>query len=243
MVDILICEDNKVQRERLEKIIYSVIDKYEFDMDILVSSEDSSSIIDYASKNKINNKLYFFDVELKNNINGIEKASEIRKIDSDGMIVFVTSHAEMSLLTFEYKVQASDYIVKDSDNFESRVEECLINANKTYNKLCDDDHEYIFIQKSEKIQKVKINDILFIETANDHRIRIHILDGIIEVYGTIKEYEEKLPSHFIKAHRSYLVNTINIKNINKDKKIIEMINGEECLVSRLCMKDVLKCVK
>lgn len=243
MVNILICEDEKIQRDNMEKKIYSKIDSLKLSMDIVISSENVKKVVDYSIESRNNNNLYFFDVELTDDINGIEKAGEIRKNDPQAMIVFVTSHSEMSLLTFEYKVQASDYIVKNSKEFDKRIEECLISADNRFNKISEDESEYMMIENSEKVLKQKIDDILFIETASNHRIRIHIFDGIIETYGSIKEYEERLPEYFIKTHRSFLVNSRNIKGVDKALRTIEMKNGEKCLMSRLCIKDVLKCVK
>lgn len=242
MVNIIICEDDKIQRNKIENIIYNEIDNNNIKMDIVLSSDNISKVVQYSNNKKGNNNLYFLDVELKDGVNGIEEAGKIRKVDKNGMIVFVTSHSEMSLLTFEYKVQASDYIVKNTDNFKNRIIECLKTANNEFNNL-NEDEGFILIENSEKIVKEKVDSILFIETSSDHRIRIHAYDEIIEVYGTLKEYEEKLPNYFIKTHRSYLVNSKNIKDINKYKRIIIMKNGEECLVSRLAIKDVLKCVK
>ena len=46
-------------------------------------------------------------------MNGIKLGSEIRKHDPVGNIIFVTSHSELTYLTFVYKVAAMDFIFKD----------------------------------------------------------------------------------------------------------------------------------
>ena len=41
----------------------------------------------------------------------------------------MTSHSEMSLLTFQYKVEALDFIVKDDpQNIQRRIAECMEKA-------------------------------------------------------------------------------------------------------------------
>ena len=47
---------------------------------------------------------YFLDIQLEVDINGIKLGSEIRKYDPIGNIIFVTSHSELTYLTFVYKV-------------------------------------------------------------------------------------------------------------------------------------------
>ena len=54
---------------------------------------------------------------------------EIRKYDPIGNIVFVTSHSELTYLTFVYKVAAMDFIFKDDpDQLKTRVLDCLDTA-------------------------------------------------------------------------------------------------------------------
>ena len=51
--------------------------------------------------------------DLGADINGINLGEEIRQLDPTGYIIFITTHAELSHLTFKYKVEALDYIIKD----------------------------------------------------------------------------------------------------------------------------------
>ena len=44
---------------------------------------------------------------------GLTLAQEIRKYDPRGFIIFVTTHSEMSYMTFIYKLEALDFILKD----------------------------------------------------------------------------------------------------------------------------------
>ncbi|MBA5760556.1 response regulator, partial [Escherichia coli] len=50
--------------------------------------------------------LYFLDIDLgQPDMNGFELAQEIRKFDPRGFIIFITTHAELSYMTFTYKVE------------------------------------------------------------------------------------------------------------------------------------------
>ena len=46
---------------------------------------------------------------IRGDINGIKLGSEIRKYDPIGNIIFVTSHSELTYLTFVYKVSADGF--------------------------------------------------------------------------------------------------------------------------------------
>ncbi|WP_279232740.1 response regulator [Clostridium senegalense] len=103
-------------------------------MDVKISTDNPNDIIKYL-KNSETVGVYFLDVDLNKDINGIELASKIREYDSSGVVIFITAHLEMSYLTFLYKVEAMDYIYKgDINTLEKRVEECILKAKRKLNK-------------------------------------------------------------------------------------------------------------
>lgn len=56
----------------------------------------------------------------------------------------------------------------------------------------------------------------------------------------MKDIEEKLDNRFYRCHRSYLINKDNIKEINKNERIVYMTNDEECLISTRLLKGLLR---
>ena len=116
MIKIFICEDNKNQQEKFKDIISNIIIIENYDMEIELVTENPYEVLEHIKENTTSG-LYFLDVDLHSKINGIQLAEKIRKYDPRGFIVFVTTHAEMSYLTFMYKVEAMDYIIKDNYNY------------------------------------------------------------------------------------------------------------------------------
>ena len=115
MLNVFICEDNTIERNKFEKIIKDIIMIENLDMDVSLSTGNPEDILSYLDNNSVSG-LYFLDIDLKNKINVLKLAEKIREYDPRGFIVFVTTHAEMSYLTFIYKVEAMDYIIKDNYN-------------------------------------------------------------------------------------------------------------------------------
>ena len=71
-----------------------------------------------------------FRYTIRSDINGIKLGSEIRKYDPIGNIIFVTSHSELTYLTFVYKVSAMDFIFKDDPNqLKTRIIDCIETAH------------------------------------------------------------------------------------------------------------------
>ncbi len=233
MIKIYICEDIEEQRNRIREIVKDIILEEKLDMTIEIASPNPMEVLNKAKENNKDTSLYFLDVGLNSNINGITLASKIREFDEKGFIVFVTTHGEMSYLTFTYKVEAMDYIIKDDySNMAERIRQCILETKKRYLKSDEDDCEIFTIRKEDKVINIKYKDILFFETSDTiHKILLHAVNRQVEFYGKMKDIEETLDERFVRFHRAYLVNKDNISEIDKKNRIIHMINGEICYSS------------
>lgn len=230
MLEVIICEDNSVHREKIKKIIENTILREEIDLKISLCTGRPEEVIEYIEKNN-SVGIYFLDVDLKCSINGIRLGEKIRELDTRGFIIFTTTHLEMSYLAFKYKVEAMDYVIKDDDDFKDRVNSCLV---KAYNIYYNDRNRdgYITINVDARAINVKLSDILFVETAEAaHKIRIHEENRQIEFYGKLSDIQEKLGSNFYRSHKSYIVNRGKIKEIDRKNNRIILVNGDECYVS------------
>ncbi len=241
MLNVIICEDDENQRKRIAKFIEDSIMIENLDMKIALSTENPMEIIEYLNKNEISG-LYFLDVDLQSDINGIKLAEAIREYDPRGFIVFVTTHAEMSYLTFMYKVEAMDYIIKDNnETIKERIHQCILNAHKKYSSKTTEMQKKFTFKAEDKVINIEYNKILFFETSNIiHKIIIHAVDRQIEFYSKMKDIEKKLDNRFYRCHRSFLVNKDNIKEIDTNNRIIYMINDEECLAATRLLNGLLK---
>ena len=241
MLRIFICEDNSIQQNKFKKIIEDIIMINDYDMETSLTTSDPYEILAYLKVNPTSG-IYFLDVDLHSNINGIQLAEEIRKYDPRGFIIFITSHAEMSYLTFLYNVEAMDYIIKDNyNNIRQRIHDCIQNANEKYQAICNNSQKVFSIKANDKIVNIDFNDIIFFETSSTiHKVILHCTNRQIEFYSKMKEIEQNLDDRFCRCHNSFIVNTDKIKEIDKKRRIAYMINDEECLISTRGIKNLIK---
>lgn len=239
MNNIIICEDNEMQRRMITSILQG--ESENFDCKIELSTDDPHTVIKHI-RGRENSFIYFLDVNLNSDLNGFDLAKLIRTYDPNGYIVFLTAHAELTLLTFEYKVQALDYIIKgNSEIIKPRIVECLNVIKNNINCAKENTSNKLSIDTGGNVILLNYDDILFFETSGkEHKITVHTINGQYEFYGTLKNLEKTVPSEFYKSHRSYLINTRKIQSIDKSKMLIKMINNEICYVSLRYMKGLLK---
>ena len=237
MLDIFVCEDNAAQRRAIVQTIQNTVLIEELDMQLVLDTEDPYALLEKV-KTSQNTGIYFLDIDLSCNMNGMKLAQQLRLFDPRGFIIFITAHSELSYMTFQYRVEAMDFVLKDNPaEAKVKIRECLLDAMERYMLQTHKTHKVYTIEVGERKISIDYDDILFFETSNNiHKIILHAKDRQIEFSGTMKELTGTLDSNFARCHRSFLVNKNNINEIDAKNRIIYFTNGETCLMSTRMMK-------
>ncbi len=241
MIQIYLCEDDKKQLRNWENIIKKYLLMNLTESQLYCSTSSPEELL-YMRKHSNITGLYFLDIDLKAEKNGIELAQEIRKYDPRGYIVFVTTHSEMAVLTFRYKVEAMDFIAKD--DFKKLAEQicaCIQNAERN-NKIQLESSDRLLSIKIDKTSLVlDQNDIIAVTTGDDyHKITIHTKTGIRQIPGSLKELKAALSPSFCQCSRSAIINLKHVASFSREDAIIIMNNKETYTVSVRMMKKVQK---
>ena len=237
MLNIFVCEDNAIQRQTIVQTIQNIILMEELDMQLVLDTEDPYVLLERVKASQ-DTGIYFLDIDLNSDMNGMKLAQQIRLFDPRGFIIFITAHSELSYMTFQYRVEAMDFVLKDNPaEVKVKIRECLLNAIERYTLQTNKTHKVYTIETGGRKISVDYNDIFFFETSgNIHKVILHAKNRQIEFSGTIKELAATLGDSFVRCHRSFLVNKRNIKEIDAKNRIIYFINGESCLMSTRMMK-------
>lgn len=229
---IYICEDDPKQLDYMVEVINNYIMIEEKPMEIAVATDNPYEIIE-KSKETEDVGCYFLDIQLQADINGIKLGSEIRKYDPIGNIIFVTSHSELTYLTFVYKVSAMDFIFKDDiGEMKSRIIDCLETSHARLKLLSKESSvETIELKRGSNSVYVQYDDVMFFESSsNSHRLIAHLDNRQIEFYGNLKEITQ-IDERFFRCHNSYVVNRHNIESIDSKERVVNFKNGELCYAS------------
>ena len=239
MLHIFVCEDDAAQRKAVVQIIHNTVLIEELDMRLVLDTADPYELLE-AIKTSRNTGIYFLDIDLNCDMNGMKLAQHIRKFDPRGFIIFITAHSELSYMTFQYRVEAMDFVLKDNPvEAKVKIRECLLHAWERHTLQTNKVHKTYTIEIGERKISVDYQDILFFETSsNIHKVVLHAKDRQIEFTGTMKDLENTLDDSFVRCHRSFLANRNNIKEVDSKNRIIYFVNGESCLMSTRMMKGI-----
>jgi len=159
--------------------------------------------------------LIFSDIQMPN-LSGMEFSKMI--LNKDSKIIFTTAFESFALES--YKVNAIDYLVKPIS-----YPEFLTAANKAkqqiFNKPTHNNEDYIFVKSDYKLIKIDLKDIIYVEGLKDYvkYYTVHSEKPILSL-KSMKSLEEELSAkHFMRVHRSFIVNLKKITTIERSRII------------------------
>lgn len=166
MLNIFVCEDNDIQRQAIVQIIQNTVLIEELDMQLVLDTENPYELLDEI-RNSQNTGVYFLDIDLNSDMNGMKLAQQIRLFDPRGFIIFITAHSELSFMTFQYRVEAMDFVLKDNPGeMKVKIRECLLNAMERYTLQTNKTHKVYTIDVGGRKISVDYDDIFFLK----HRV-------------------------------------------------------------------------
>ena len=240
MINVAVCDDEKPFLVMLKKYIENFFVKRNIEYTIECYTSGKNLISQGMVKAQFN--IVFLDINMAE-IDGIEIAKEIRKYSSEVFIVFVTAYVKYSLEG--YKVDAIRYILKNNENLEESIGECLNTIIQKMNYSVPIKH-FIF-KECEK--DVNIERIIYVE-SNLHKLIFHILEDSLKkytMYETLNNLEQELSDYlFIRTHQSQLVNLKYITGLNdhsekmQGARTVVLSSGEELVVPKSRYKTVKK---
>lgn len=223
MLKIYVCEDNQKQLDRMVAAIEAVIQEEQLDMKVEMVADHPRQILDQMEQSN-EPGIYFLDIDLGAEINGLDLAVEIRAHQPRAFIIFVTTHSEMSHMTFYYKVEAMDFIVKEEcTDLKQRVGQCLAHVGQL-NQSVEEEHlvHHFRVKSGCKLWQIPYEDIFYFEVSPhvSRKVTLYGRNQIIEFCGNLKEVKKTLDERFYRCHRMYLVNLDYIQEIDWDAKEI-----------------------
>lgn len=220
MLNFIICDDDIHMINKLSLLFEKAFIKNDFDAKIVLKTQNYQDILSFMSDNVVN--VVVLDIEFKNSkMNGLDIADEIRKINKDCYIIFITSHFEYLMKAYDYKTFA--YLFKNSLSVDT--------LSDTLTRLFDDisGNTKKFLKIDNKGTFIDLNDIQFIEKSG-MKLVYHTLHGCFDTYNSFSRIENNLPENFVRCHKSFIANINNIVNISLSDNSIEFKNGDVCYI-------------
>lgn len=200
-VKIAICDDTAEDTAQLSNALFSYDPLFE-----ITSFTNGKMLMDEFLDGGFTADLLFLDIYMPG-LDGIQTALEIRAIQKDLKIIFLSSSKEH--YPQAYEVFAFNYIVKPFDR--GRLYAVL---SRALDELRKESGYKIRIQYKGSVHSVDCREILYIE-SRDKLLLFHLADeSVLQCYGRLEEVLKELPEQsFFRCHQSFLVNLSHVVEV------------------------------
>lgn len=200
-INCIIIEDEPLALERA----VDFIKKVPF-LNLLASFNKPLEGLSFLKINSVD--LLFLDINM-DLLSGIQL---LENTSFNGDVIITTAYDKYALKGFELNI--TDYLLKPY-SFERFLQ--AIDKVEKKTTLQNIDQDFIFIKTENRLEKVDLNDILFIEGMGDYR-RIHLPNKRIMTLQTFNEFENLIPKSMIcRVHKSYMVSIRKIDSIERNR--------------------------
>ena len=204
-------------------IISQLIDTHK-ELNLVGDFSNALQAIKYLNQNQVD--LIFLDIHMPD-FTGFDF---IQTLKNPPNVILTTSDRSFAIEAFEYDCIV-DYMVKPitPERFKKAVQKAenakptgtsipeKTEVNSDVNKTEND----LYVNIDRRLIKIDIPSIYLVEAKGDY-IQIKTFEKNYTVHSTLKKIENKLPEDlFLKVHRSYVINTKHIIDIEDNSVLIE----------------------
>ena len=224
MIELAIVEDEDSYAEQLTEFV----NKYQSE------SGKSIKITRFKDGDEITNgyksqfDIILMDIEMKL-MDGMTAAEEIRKLDLDVVIMFITNMTNYAIRG--YQVDALDYVLKPVSYFAFSQK-----LGRAISKIKPKSTNIISIDMPSGVKKLNIDNVYYIESEG-HNLNFYTSTGDFSIRAKLKDYEDQLSAYnFFRSNKGYLV---NLKHVDGVENGCCLIAGKKLLISRARKNDFM----
>lgn len=219
-MNIIICDDERLDAEHAKSILLSCKGVQEEDITILTPQEMHLGL----EVQDIKCDIAIMDIEYESRqFNGITLSKEINKKLPLCQIIYLTWMLEFAPEV--YDTIHCYFVLKQNE--EKMLPRAMEKAIQIYRDQVD--HEIIELRNHGKMLYVRQADILYAE-RQDRVVQIHTAQGTYQCYQSLTKIMKLLGRNFLRCHGGYVVNYNYIDTVMRENVILS--NGTEIPIGR-----------
>jgi len=227
LIRIAIVEDEPTERDRIKVYLEEIAQEDQTQFDI----EQYSSGMAFVMSGMKDYDLVLMDIDMPN-LNGIETAKALRKVDQSATLIFVTNMAQYAISGYE--VNAVDFILKPVNRYSFAIK-----IKRAISRTAKKNDNAIQIKMDGTIFLVHMYQIMYLE-VDGHYVIFHTTQGDYKEYTTLKLAQKRInSSHFVQCNQSFLINMKYIESVSRESVTV---GGTVIYISRKMKTEFMNAV-
>lgn len=230
-MNIVICDDEKIYLKSISEKIDEWARNNNCWKDVIIRTFHSSEDLLDAWENGLIIDILFLDIQIPNELSGLDIAKQIFEKDDTIPIVFVTNYSEYAC--DGYQVNALRYILKPFSF--SEISECM---NIAWNRWQLLQTNSITIKTKKQTYILPYKNIFSFESLGHYVVVRCINNTIIEYRAPFSVLQAAIDSDlFVRCHRSFIVNVLYIRRVQSSE--VQLSNGQRIPIGKKYLNDFL----
>lgn len=220
----LIADDEPIARDIVESYIKRIPN-----LRVVAICKNAFEVLDVLKTETVD--LMFLDINMPE-LSGIGLLKTMPKRPE---VILTTAYSEYALEGFDLAVK--DYLLKpfSFERFLRAVLRVQGESTPQENDPPAKKPHHIIVKSDKKLLRLLPEEIFLVEAYGNY-IKIHT-DQVILTPQVLAEFVQKLPGHFLRVHKSHVINCNEIKSLEGNTLLLN--NGQSVAVSRSYRKDLL----
>lgn len=224
-----ICDDEKSHLDKIIEKVEMLKETKKYCIDIQSYTKSKTLMADIEEGTHFD--IILSDIEMPE-LSGMELVKNIKSYLPDAVVIFVTSHLQYSVESFELSVFR--YLLKNL--LEEKLEKTLEDAVRLLEYQTDKSY---LIQTRDRVERISYNRILYMDREGKNTVfhlTNHTETGVRKSLAQV--YQELDTEDFVFIDRSSIVNLSHVVSLKKG--IIEMDDGNKFFASSGKLEKVKK---
>ncbi|SEE17529.1 DNA-binding response regulator, LytR/AlgR family [Tenacibaculum sp. MAR_2010_89] len=224
----IIADDEPIARQILESYIKELPN-----LELISSCKNSFEVMAVLQEKEVD--LLFLDI----NMPKLSGLSLLKTLQQKPSVIITTAYPEYAVEGFELSV--TDYLLKPF-SFERffqavmKIKKKGVIKSEVFSKNKEEENSSIFVKSDKKIIKLNFNEINYIEAYGNY-IKIYT-DKRILTPQTLTDFLKKIPTNFIRIHKSFAINFNKIVMIDGNQIVLQ--NELKLAIGKSYRKELLQ---
>ncbi len=215
-ISILICDDLPEERQNLSRMLRNYEAGADVELDLETAADGAELLAMWKPERW---DLIFLDIYMPQ-LNGVEAARRLRKLDDRCEIVFATTSREHGMEGYE--LHAIDYLTKPF------TQQDVDGAMEWFLQKRAEQRRELLLRTQSAEESIPAQSIIYIESRG-HTCLIHAADQDVSTRKGIDELASELSAAFFRCHKSFLLNLAHAVRI--EEKAFLMDDGSSVPIS------------
>ena len=232
MLHLILCDDNPRHNQTMTYHLEQIMPHLTMPCTIDLTTTDPRQVIAHAKEQYDGDLVYLLDLEMENDLNGLDVCSAIREHQPRAYIIYVSAYAEYAMECC--RTHAFDFILKPytTQRLENAIRDVILHIERNRSVYP------LSVTAGTVTQVLDQKEIRYLLMEREY-VTAHINGGVFTWRESLTHLLPRLNQDwFVRIHKSCAVNRLYIQSVDQKAREVTLKGGTVLSVSRRLIREV-----